>query len=82
MSKTKWTLGNNNTLTKTGRARREPELRTGGDEGSLKCIGPIAVSAPKGKKHTRVRLTLDAHETGEQQAIKGGGETDAENGVA
>jgi hypothetical protein len=24
------------------------------------------------------RLTLDAHETGEQQAISGGGETDAE----
>jgi hypothetical protein len=39
------------------------------------------VSAPKDNNHSGVRLTLGAHETGEQQAIKGGGETDAE-GVA
>jgi hypothetical protein len=31
--------------------------------------------------HSRVRLTLGAQETGEQQAINGGGETDAK-GVA
>jgi hypothetical protein len=39
------------------------------------------ISSEKDNNHSGIRLTLGAHETGEQQAINGGGETDAE-GVA
>lgn len=50
-------------------------LRTSG--GGTKSIGPIDMSGPKVKYGSQEQRTLGAHETGEQQAISGGGETDA-----
>jgi hypothetical protein len=55
--------------------QREPGLRTSGE--GKKSIGPNGVSGPKVKYGSQEQLTLGAHETGEQQAISGGGETDA-----